>query len=167
MRTRVASGGSEGLFPGRVFSAIAWNTKRDFAIAIERSPGTTLHPRLVQIDPADKASRDLATLDGYAGGLSISPSGREAAYWVDNEKLEVREINEPNRVVRVRIPVGILAWSGDGKRVLVKRGSAAPSGDLVWVTLPPTAVVAEGASPPVAEIVPQAILHDLEFRQFE
>jgi hypothetical protein len=167
MRMKVASGVSDALFPGRVFSAIAWNSKRDMAIAIERSPGTKLHPRLVQIDPANKATRDLATLDGYAGGLTISPSGKEAAYWVDNEKLEVREVNEPNRVARVRIEVGTLAWSGDGKRVLVKRGPAALSGDLAWVALPPTEIHVEGTVPPISEPVPQAVLHDLEFRQFE
>jgi len=119
------------------------------------------------MDPAKNASRDLSTLDGYAGGLTISPSGKLVAYWVDNEKLELRDVNSPDRVARARIALGTLAWSGDEARVLVKRGATARSGDLVWVELPALAVVEAGASPKTAEVTSQPILHDLEFRQFD
>jgi hypothetical protein len=166
-RTKVLTGGSDAIFPGRFFSAVAWNAKRDGAMAIERSPGTILHPRLVQLDPAAESSRDLVTLDGYAGGLTISPSGKRVACWIDDGQLEVRDTSVPARVARIRIAIGTLAWSGDENRILVKRGPAARSGDLVWVALPPLANVAEGAIPPAAEITPQFILHDLEFRQFD
>ena len=166
-RTNVMTGNSGALFAGRLFSALAWGGKRGDAMAIERSPETTLHPRLVQIDPASESSRDLATLDGYAGGLEISPSGKKVAYWIDNEHLEIRDTVLPTRVARVRVAVGLLAWSADETRVLVKRGAAARSGDLVWVTLPALTNAAGGAMPAAAEITPQAILHDLEFRQFD
>jgi len=167
MRTGAATGIGATPFSGRLFSVLAWSESRDFAIAIERSPETTLHPRLVQMDPAKNASRDLSTLDGYAGGLTISPSGKLVAYWVDNEKLELRDVNSPDRVARARIALGTLAWSGDEARVLVKRGATARSGDLVWVELPALAVVEAGASPKTAEVTSQPILHDLEFRQFD
>ena len=167
MRTNITAGGSDVLFPGRVFSAFAWNEKRDIAIAVERSPETTLHPRLVQLDPAKNESHDLGTLDGYAGGLTISPSGKEVAYWIDSEQIELRDIDGPNRVARVRVALGTLAWSGDEKRLLVKRGGAARSGDLVWVALPALATIAAGAVPQISEVLPQSILHGLEFRQFD
>jgi hypothetical protein len=166
-RLNVMAGGSEALFQGRVFSALAWNSKRDGAIATERSPGTTLHPRLVQLDLAEDASRDLATLDGYAGGLMISPSGKKVAYWIDNEHLEVRDTSVPTRVARVRVEVGTLAWSGDETRVLIKRGPVARSGDLVWIALPPLTNIAGNVMPAAVESTPQSILHDLEFRQFD
>jgi hypothetical protein len=136
-------------------------------MAIERSPETTLQPRLVHIDPGAESSRDLATLDGYAGGLEVSPSGRKVAYWIDNGQLEIRDTSVPARVARVRLPVGVLAWSGDETRILVKRGAAARSGDLVWVTLPALAGASGSAAPAATEVTPQAILHDLEFRQFD
>jgi len=167
LRLNVGTGTRATLYPGRVFSAIAWNARRDAAVAIERSPETLLHPRLVELDPANNASHDLATLDGYAGGLSISPSGKIAAYWVDNGQLEFRDITSPNLVGRVRIALGILAWSGDGLRTLVKRGPVIRSGDLVWVALPDLLNVADGANPKTVEILLQSILHDLEFRQFD
>lgn len=166
-RTKVTTGGSDELFPGRLFSAVAWNPKREDAMAIERSPGTTLHPRLVQLDLTEEASRDLATLDGYAGGLTISPSGKKVAYWIDNEQLEVRDTGVPTRAARVRVAIGILAWSGDETRILVKRGAAARTGDLVWVPLPPLTNIAGDAMPAATEVTPQFILHDLEFRQFD
>jgi hypothetical protein len=166
-RMKVVTGGSEPLFQGRLFSAVAWHPKRDAGIALERSPGTTFHPRLVQLDIAGESSRDLATIDGYAGGLTISPSGKRVAYWIDDGQLEVRDTGMPTRVTRIRIAIGALAWAGDETRILVKRGAASRSGDLVWVAVPPLTDVSGGAIPAAAEITPQAILHDLEFRQFD
>jgi hypothetical protein len=159
--------GASALFPGRLFSVVAWNVKQDGCAAIERDVGPGGAPRLVALDLARESSRELGTLEGYAGGLSISPSGRKVAYWIDNEQLEVREVNAPNRMARVRVAVGTLAWSGDEARVLVKRGPALRSGGLVWIALPPLTAVAAGAAPATAEIAPRSILHDLEFRQFD
>src|SRR6266404_2521985 len=156
--------GASALFPGRLFSVVAWNVKQDGCAAIERDVGPGGAPRLVALDLARESSRELGTLEGYAGGLSISPSGKRVAYWIDNELLEVRDVNGPSRMARVRVAVGTLEWSGDEARVLVKRGSALRSGGLVWIALPP---LAAGAAPATAEIAPRSILHDLEFRQFD
>jgi hypothetical protein len=155
------------LFPGHLFSVVAWNAKQDGCVAIERDVGASGVPRLEALDLARESSRVLGTLVGYAGGLSVSPSGKKVAYWIDNEQLEVRDVDGPNRMARVRVAVGTLAWSGDEARVLVKRGPAPRSGGLVWIALPPLAAVAAGAAPATAEIAPRSILHDLEFRQFE
>jgi hypothetical protein len=65
------------------------------------------------------------------------------------------------------VAVGTLAWSGDETRVLVKRGTAARTSDLVWVPLPALTNIAGGATPAPVEVLPQSILHDLEFRQFD
>ena len=159
--------GANALFPGRLFSVVAWNVKQDWCAAIERDVGPGGAPRLVALDLVRESARVLGTLEGYAGGLSISPSGKRVAYWIDNELLEVRDVNGPSRMARVRVAVGTLAWSGDEARVLVKRGSALRSGGLVWIALPPLAAVAAGAAPATAEIAPRSILHDLEFRQFD
>jgi len=158
---------ASALFPGQLFSVVAWNVKQDGCVAIERDAGAGGVPRLVALDLARESSRVLAALEGYAGGLSISPSGKRAAYWIDNEQLEVRDVDGPNRMARVRVAVGTLAWSGDEARVLVKRGPALRSGGLVWISLPPLAIVAAGAAPATAEVAPRSILHDLEFRQFD
>jgi hypothetical protein len=166
-RVKPFAEGASALFPGHLFSVVAWNVKQDACAAIERDAAAGGLSRLVALEPARESSRELGTLEGYAGGLSISPSGRKVAYWIDNEQLEVREVNGPSRMARVRVAVGTLAWSGDEARVLVKRGPALRSGGLVWITLPPLAAVAAGAAPATAEIPPRSILHDLEFRQFD
>jgi hypothetical protein len=159
--------GASALFQGHLFSVVAWNVKQDGGVAVERDPGATGPPRLAVFDLARETSRVLGTLEGYAGGLTISPSGKNVAYWINNEQLEVREIDAPNRVARVRVAVGTLAWSADEKRVLVKRGPVLRSGGLAWVPLPALAAFAAGAVPAAAEVFPQSILHDLEFRQFD
>jgi len=166
-RVKPFAEGASALFQGHVFSVLVWNTKQDGGAAIEREAGATGSPRLVMLDPVRETSRVLGTLAGYAGGLTISPSGKKVAYWIDNEQLEVRDLEIPNRMARVRVALGTLAWSGDETRVLVKRGPALRSGGLVWVTLPPLVAVAAGAVPATAEVLPQSILHELEFRQFE
>jgi hypothetical protein len=166
-RVKPFAQGASALFPGHLFSVVAWNVKQDACAAIERNAVAGGVPRLVELEPARESSRELGTLEGYAGGLSISPSGKRVAYWTDNERLEVREVDGPSRMARVRVAVGTLAWSGDEARVLVKRGLAVRSGGLVWFALPPLAAVAAGAAPATAEIAPRSILHDLEFRQFD
>jgi hypothetical protein len=166
-RVKPFAQGASALFPGHLFSVVAWNLKQDACAAIERNAVAGGVPRLVELEPARESSRELGTLEGYAGGLSISPSGKRVAYWTDNERLEVREVDGPSRMARVRVAVGTLAWSGDEARVLVKRGLAVRSGGLVWFALPPLAAVAAGAAPATAEIAPRSILHDLEFRQFD
>jgi dipeptidyl aminopeptidase/acylaminoacyl peptidase len=165
-RVKPFAEGASALFQGHLFSVVAWNTKLDGGVAIERETSATGLPRLVTLDLVRETSRVLGSLAGYTGGLTISPSGKKAAYWIDNEQLEVRDADAPNRMARVRVALGTLAWSGDETRVLVKRGAAPRSGGLVWVTLPPLAAVAAGSAPVTAEGVPRSILHDLEFRQF-
>jgi hypothetical protein len=166
-RVRPFAEGASALFRERLFSVVAWNTKQDGGVAIEREASATGTPRLVTVDFARETSRVLGVLAGYTGGLTISPSGKKVAYWIDNEQLEVREVDAPNRMTRVRVALGTLAWSADETRVLVKRGPALRSGGLVWVTLPPLAPVLAGAEPVTAEVAPRSILHDLEFRQFD
>jgi Tol biopolymer transport system component len=166
-RVRPFSAGGTGLFQGHLFSVVAWSGKEDAGVAIEREQGTAGSHHLVQLDLAQEKLRVLAALEGYAGGLAISPSGDKVAYWVGNEQLEVREIRSPNRAVRVRVILGTLAWARDEKRVLVKQGAAGRSGSLVWTSLPPLAPVAAGKSPDTQDVVLQSILHDLEFRQFD
>jgi hypothetical protein len=166
-RVRPFAEGASALFQGHLFSMVVWNTKQDGGVAIERETGATGSPRLLMVDPARETSRLLGTMVGYAGGLTISPSGKRVAYWIDNEQLEVRDVEAPNRMARVRVALGTLAWGADESRVLVKRGPVLRSGGLVWVTLPPLVAVAAVAVPATAEVVPQSILHELEFRQFE
>lgn len=162
---RPFAGPGSPIFSGHKFVAAAWNSATSSGVAIERNPAGS--PTLLALDLGKEKSRDLATLDRYAGGLTISPSGDKVAYWVSNEQLELRDVASPNRVTRVRVVLGILAWAGDEKRILVKQGAAGKSGSLVWISLPQLATVAPGTTPATQDVAPQSILHDLEFRQFD
>jgi hypothetical protein len=172
-RVRPATAPGSAIFSAQKFIAVAWNEAKSSAVAVAPSPLRLPDPlpggrsNLMSLDLTGEKSRDLATVDGYTGVLSLSPSGGRVAYWVGNEQLEVREIVSPNRVARLHVLLGTLAWSGDEKRLLVKQGAAGKSGSLVWVTLPQLAAVAAGTTPPTQDVVLPSILHDLEFRQFD
>jgi hypothetical protein len=166
-RVRLATGPGARIFSGQEFAAIAMNASRNLGVALARGSASGGAFALLALDLGKEMKHDLANADGYAGGLSISPSGAKVAYWVGNEQLEVREIESPNRVARLHVLLGTLAWSGNEKRLLVKQGTAGKSGSLVWVTLPQFAPVAAGTTPPTQDVVLPTILHDLEFRQFE
>jgi hypothetical protein len=165
-----SAGEKSSLFAGHKFSEVEWAAAQNTAAAIEypANQNNTSGPAiLVLLDVVRNMVRKLASVEGLTSGLALSPSGKRAAYWVNNDQLEVRELDSPNRAVRVRVAAGVLSWTKDELRVLVKRGPLRRSGDLVWVKLPPTNEVAVGSSPKVAEVVPEAILHDLEFRSFD
>jgi dipeptidyl aminopeptidase/acylaminoacyl peptidase len=162
---RPATGPGSAIFSGHKFVAVSWNFAKSSGVAIERSPAGI--PTLLSLDLGKELSRELATPESYAGGLSISPSGDKVAYWVSNERLEVRDVGSPDRVTRVRVILGTLDWARDEKRILVKQGAAGKSGSLVWVSLPQLAPVAAGTTTETHAVALQSILHDLEFRQFD
>ena len=166
-RVRPGAGPGSAIFSGQEFVALSLNASRGLGVAVARGSASGGAFALLALDLNKETKRDLATLDGYAGGLSIAPPGTKTAYWLSNEQLEVREIASPNRVERLHVLLGTLAWSGDEKRLLVKQGAAGKSGSLVWVKLPQLAPVAAGTTPSTQDVVLPSILHDLEFRQFD
>jgi len=171
----VRSGPAGPAFDGRTFVDAAYLPHTNVAIAVERDKNLSGPPRLQRLDLLAQEDKELATLDGYEGGLSISPSGRRVAYYIDKEVLEVRDLAAPNHVTRVRIGLGNFEWAPNENRILLKRATEKKSGDLVWIDLPPLVAiaVASGASRPspaapipVAQPTPIPILHDLTFRDF-
>ena len=121
--------------------------------------------RLQRLDLFTDNDKELATLDAYEGGLSVSPSGKKVAYFLDKEILEIRDLTFLNRVAHVRIGLGVFRWAPDESRILLKRAIEKKSGDLVWVDLPPLAASA-GRDIPVSEPQPIPLLHGISFRDF-
>jgi hypothetical protein len=110
--------------------------------------------------------KEIATLDGYEGGLALSPSGTKIAYYIDKEVIEVRDLTAPNKFARVRAGFGVFRWAPDETRVLLKRSVEKKSGDLVWISIPPLLAHAAGADVEVAQPTPVPILRGLTFREF-
>jgi dipeptidyl aminopeptidase/acylaminoacyl peptidase len=163
-------GGRGGpIFTGHVFAAAAWNAKQDAGVAVERDRSLRTPPHLVSLDLPKEMRHELATLEGYAGGLSLSPSGKRVAYFRDAQVLEIRDMEQPDRVARLRVAYGSYQWAADERRILMKRGLDHRSGDLAWVALPPLAPGASPASagqPSITEGELRPILHGLSFRDF-
>lgn len=172
------AGGPPGfVFEGRTFLAATYVPHTNVAIAVERNRNMTGPPRLQRLELLAQDDRELATLDAYAGGVSVSPAGDKVSYYIDKEVLEIRDVAEPSRFVRVRVGLGIFQWAPDGKHIFVKRNVEKKSGDLVWIDVPilPAAAAFRTAGgdddrsqqdPPVIQPNPTQLLHGLAFRDF-
>jgi len=160
------SGQSAKLYAGHGFAAVAWLPQQHGGVAVETNASRSGAIKLVWLDLASQQIRDLATLDSYVSGLTISPSARRVAYFVDPEVLEIRDLEAPERVARAHVAVGTYFWAPDDSRVLLKRGPENESRDLVWVQLPPLTTPRPGADIPIAEPTPQPIFYDLEYPAF-
>src|SRR6266851_1798161 len=164
--TRPATGSFPSSYEGRTFRDIAWLPGANSAIAIEQNRTVTGPLRLQRLDLLTDNDKELATLESYEGGLSVSPSGKKIAYFIDKEVLEIRDLTSLSRVARLRIGLGIFRWSPDESRILLKRALEKKSGDLVWIDFPPLTPVPANHEIPVSEPQPIPILHGISFRDF-
>jgi hypothetical protein len=149
---RPSDGKTRALFEGHTFSAVAWDTKRNQAFAIEESTQAIGSPKIVQLDLMDQKRKEIAALDEYAGFLTVSPSAQKIAYFRNGDTLEVLDLGAPGKPVQVRVAIGQFQWDRSERRVLLKRGEPQKSGNLVWVGL------YDGTFVP--------FFHDLEFHNF-
>lgn len=154
------------LFDGRTFLGYAALPGTDSGIAVERDRTLSGPPRLQRLEMKAQENQELATLDGYESGISVSPSGKRVAYFIDKEVLEVRDLTAPDHFARIRVGLGDFAWSLDGTRILLKRGPDNRSSQIGWVRIPALAAHAAGAMVPVPEPDFAPVLHGLTFRDF-
>jgi len=163
------TGGPPGpVFEGRTFLDSVPVPGSNVALAVERDRNLSGPPRLQRLELLAQDDHELATLEGYDGGLSLSPTGTKIAYYLDREVLEIRDLTNPTRTARVRAGYGVFRWAPDESRFLLKRSVEKKSGDLVWIDLPPlTARSAADKEPPlVAQPTPIPLFHGLTFREF-
>lgn len=150
---RPVAGRGGRLFERHAFAAVAWDVKRLMAAAVERDSTLSGPPRLVWLDLQKQARRELAELSGYLGSFTLSPSGTKVAYFADAETLEIRGVDKPDQVIRVKVALGPYQWDPNESRILIKRGFGKRSSDLMWVGIP------DGRVEPV--------LHSLTYWDFE
>jgi dipeptidyl aminopeptidase/acylaminoacyl peptidase len=163
----IVAGPTGPVFEGRTFLDSFPIPRSNVAIAVERDRNLTGPPRLQRLELLAQDDRELATLDGYEGGLSVSPGAKKVAYYIDKEVLEVRDLTDPSKIARLRVGFGTFQWSPDETRILLKRAPEKKSGDLVWIEIPPLiAHTAKDTDPPVTQPAFTPILHDLMFRDF-
>jgi len=160
----IAAGPNGHVFEGRTFLDSYPIPRSNMAIAVERDHNLTGPPRLQRLELLAQDDRELATLDGYEGGLTVSPSAKKVAYFIDKEVLEIRDLVEPAKLARLRVGLGTLAWSPEETRILMKRAPEKKSGDLVWIDVPALKAPAKDQDSPVTQPALVPILHGLTFR---
>jgi len=162
----MSSGPATNVFEGRTFVEAVRIPGSNAAIAVERDRNMDGPPRLQRLDLLSQDDKELATLDGFAGGLSISPTGTKVAYFLDREVLEIRDLEDPRRVARVRVGLGVLEWTADETRIYLKRTVEKKSADLVSVAVPVLVGYGKNQPVPVAEPEPRQLLHGLAVREY-
>jgi len=88
------------------------------------------------------------------------------AYYLDKEVLEIRDLESPNKVARMRVGLGVLQWNADETRIYLKRTIEKKSADLVSVAVPALVAYKTGQPIPLQEPTPQVLLHGLTVREF-
>lgn len=167
MRYLYVSGGPETkVFEGRTFIAAARIPGSSSAIAVERNRNMDGPARLLKLDLLAQEDKELATLDGYAGGLSVSPSGTKVAYFLDREVMEVRNLESPIQAIRLRVGLGVVQWSAEETRIYLKRTVEKKSADLVSLRLPEFIAYQRAQTIPVQEPTPEVLLHGLAIREY-
>src|SRR5204863_1216400 len=101
--TRLDSGPVKSSYEGRTFREVIPIPRTNSVVAVEQDHAMTGPHRLQRLDLLSDDDKELATLDGYEGGLSVSPSGKKVAYFIDKELLEVRDLTSLNHVARLRV----------------------------------------------------------------
>ena len=162
----MSSGPETKVFEGRTFAAAVRIPGSNSAIAIERDRNMEGPPRMQRLELLQQEDKELATLDGYFGGLSISPSGTKAAYFLDREVLEIRDLEKPGRVARMRVGLGVVQWNAEETQIYVKRTVEKKSADLVSFRVPGLAEFRKGQVVPVLEPEPRQLLHGLAIREY-
>jgi dipeptidyl aminopeptidase/acylaminoacyl peptidase len=152
-RVRPSDGKTSTLFEGHGFNAVVWDASRNRAFAIGENLSVRGGLVLVALDLVRETVTQIAQIENYQGALSLSPSGKKIAFFENGDTIEVIDIANPSKPLRVRAGFGIFQWSRDERRVLLKRGPEERSNILVWVGL------YDGSFVPA--------LHDLVFHAFD
>jgi hypothetical protein len=134
-RVSSVTGQSSTLFEGHTFDALVWDAARNQSYALSQNLNVQNRQALFQLDLLKEGVREISRIDAYAGGLSLSPSGKKIAFFADGDAIEVVDLANPAKPTRVRAGMGVFGWSHDERRVLLKRGPPEKSGELVWVGL--------------------------------
>jgi len=164
--SNIATGPAGPAFEGRTFIDADRIPRTNAAIAVEQDRAQSGPPRLQRLELLAQDDKEIATLDSYAGGLSVSPSGEKVAYFIDREVLEVRNLALPNYFVRLRVGLGVFHWSPDENRIMLKRAVERKSGDLVWINIPVLLAQKNPKEAPILTPTPQPILRGISIREF-
>ena len=152
-RVRPADGKVDTLFEGHAFDTIIWDAKNNRAYAIGEGIGIHRGLALVRLDLLHELVSEIAHVETYQGALSLSPSGTKIAYFEDGDYIDVIDMTNGSRNVRVRTGYGRFEWARDERHIVLKRGPFERSNILLWVGL--------------YDGMFQSILHGLEFHDFE
>jgi hypothetical protein len=153
MSVRPADGTTTKLFEGHSFQAVAWDPAHNRAFAVGEDITVQGGLYLVALDLLKQTVTPIAALASYESSLTVSPSGRRVGFFANGDTIEVINVNDPSKPLRVNAGLGFFQFDHDEEHILLKRGKLDESNDLVWVGLEDDSFV--------------PALHDLEYHAFQ
>ncbi len=132
---RPASGRGGPILPHHYYAAVAWSPAQNAGAAIDRDKDLKGPIKLVWIDLIHQTERTLATLKSFSGHLTVSPSGKQVAYFSDGNTIAIRSVADPDKVTHVQAPFGRYEWTSDGRQLLLKPGPNDQSNRLISINL--------------------------------
>jgi hypothetical protein len=149
---RPSDGQTRQLFEGHTFDTVIWDAARSRAFAVSSNLSLRGRLTILALDLLRESVTELATIDNYNGSLAVSKSGKKIGFFEDGDTIEVIDVDNPSKRIKVNAGLGRFEWGNDDDRVLLKRGPLDESNELVWVG------VNDDSFTPV--------LHDLGFHDF-
>lgn len=153
MSVRPSDGTTTKLFEGHSFQAIAWDPARNRAFAVGEDITVQGGLYLVALDLLKQTVTPIAALASYQSSLTVSPSGARVGFFANGDTIEVINVSDPSKPLRVNAGLGFFQFDHDEEHILLKRGKLEESNDLVWVGLEDDSFV--------------PALHDLEYHAFQ
>jgi len=148
-----ATGKTKTLFAGHLFAGVVFDAAHSTAFAVQRDKGMDGPADLLWLDLSREIGNKIASMNGFQGQLTVSPSGKRVGYFRDGDYLEIRDITPGAKSISLRVGYGRFEWSPDERYILLKRGPESHSNNLVWIR------ISDG------EFIPA--MHDLVFRDFQ
>lgn len=153
VRVRPSDGATTKLFEGHPFQAVAWDAPRSRAFAVGEDLTVQGGLVLVELDLLQQRITPIAQLTSYRSSLTVAPSGKKVGFFANGDTIEVIDVANPAKPVRVNAGLGFFQFGPTEQRVLLKRGPEGQSNDLVWVGLHDDSFT--------------PALHDLEYHAFQ
>jgi hypothetical protein len=112
-RVSVVTGKASALFEGHTFDAVVWDAGRNQAYALSRDLSVSGKLALLQLDLVHEGIREVSRVEAYQGGLNLSASGKKIAFFIDGDAVEVHDVDNTSKPIRLRVGMGVFAWSRD------------------------------------------------------
>ena len=118
-RVSTVTGQTSTLFEGHTFEAVVWDAKSNQAFALGQNLSLSGREAIVQLDLLHEGIKEVSADRDVSGSAeSFTFRARRSLSLTDGDTIEVHDLDNPSKPLRVRAGMGVFGWSRDERRVL-------------------------------------------------